>query len=117
MSEARKKAGVWPWIVALLIGLPGLYVVSFGPACWYASHYVENHGKAPKPWIGCLHFPLGRLAIDGPPAIAGPLRKFASAYIPPRPAHTYVPGDWTRWYFFSDKWAVGRDGTSVRITE
>jgi hypothetical protein len=34
MSTERKKAGVWPWIVALLIGLPVLYVASFGPACW-----------------------------------------------------------------------------------
>jgi hypothetical protein len=31
---------VWPWIVALLIGLPVLYVVSFGPACWITSHFV-----------------------------------------------------------------------------
>ena len=28
------KNPVWPWIVALLIGLPVLYVASFGPACW-----------------------------------------------------------------------------------
>jgi hypothetical protein len=28
---------VWPWIVALLIGLPVLYVLSFGPACWISS--------------------------------------------------------------------------------
>jgi hypothetical protein len=34
MSEAKKKAGVWPWIVALLIGLPVLYLASFGPAFW-----------------------------------------------------------------------------------
>ena len=32
MSDERKP--VWPWIVAPLIGLPVLYVVSFGPACW-----------------------------------------------------------------------------------
>src|SRR5262245_7401247 len=36
MSEP-KKSPVWPWIVALLIGLPVLYVASFGPACWIAS--------------------------------------------------------------------------------
>jgi hypothetical protein len=28
MSDARKP--LWPWIVALLIGLPVLYVASFG---------------------------------------------------------------------------------------
>src|SRR5262245_39535444 len=36
MSENR-KIRVWPWITALLIGLPVLYVVSFGPACWISS--------------------------------------------------------------------------------
>jgi len=30
MSEERKKP-VWPWIAALLIGLPTLYVLSSGP--------------------------------------------------------------------------------------
>jgi len=26
----------WPWIVSLLIGLPVLYVATFGSACWLA---------------------------------------------------------------------------------
>jgi len=32
MNDDRKP--FWPWIVAVLIGLPVLYVASFGPACW-----------------------------------------------------------------------------------
>jgi hypothetical protein len=36
MSDDRKKP-IWPWIVALLVGLPVLYVASFGPACWISS--------------------------------------------------------------------------------
>jgi hypothetical protein len=40
MSAERNP--VWPWIVVLLIGLPVLYVVAFGPACWLASYgYIE----------------------------------------------------------------------------
>jgi hypothetical protein len=35
MSEERKSL-VWPWVVALLVVPPILYVVSFGPACWIA---------------------------------------------------------------------------------
>ena len=31
MNDDRKKP-LWPWIVALLIGLPVLYVLSSGPA-------------------------------------------------------------------------------------
>jgi hypothetical protein len=31
MSDGRKKRGVWPWVVTVLIGLPVLYVLSSGP--------------------------------------------------------------------------------------
>src|SRR5689334_1826705 len=37
------KIRVWPWIVALLIGLPVLYVASFGPACWACSRLDDRH--------------------------------------------------------------------------
>ena len=37
MTDNRKNA-LWPWIAATLIGLPVLYVASFGPACWISSH-------------------------------------------------------------------------------
>src|SRR5262245_66586319 len=40
MSDDRKP--FWPWIVALLIGLPVLYVASFGPACWLADRGVVD---------------------------------------------------------------------------
>src|SRR5262245_55848704 len=36
MTDDPKKP-LWPWIVALLIGLPAMYVASFGPACWLMS--------------------------------------------------------------------------------
>jgi len=36
MSEERRKA-VWQWIAAIVIGLPVLYIASFGPACWLAD--------------------------------------------------------------------------------
>jgi hypothetical protein len=41
MSEARKNA-VGPWIAALLVGLPVVYVASFGPACWWFSGEETN---------------------------------------------------------------------------
>jgi len=45
MREERKKS-VWPWLAALLIGVPLLYVASFGPACWLTS---QPDGKYDKP--------------------------------------------------------------------
>src|SRR5262249_59566050 len=38
MSDERSP--LWPWIVALLIGLPVLYVASFGPACWLTDQEI-----------------------------------------------------------------------------
>jgi hypothetical protein len=57
MSEARKP--LWPWIAALLIGLPVLYVVSIGPACWLFDHgWMPDWSRRPawhfyKPLIAC----------------------------------------------------------------
>ena len=44
MSDERNKA-LGQWTAALLIGMPVLYVASFGPACWYWSrHHEERPG-------------------------------------------------------------------------
>jgi len=43
MSEVRKKP-VWPWIVGVLVVVPVLYVLSFGPACWLGSRELT------QPW-------------------------------------------------------------------
>lgn len=60
MGEERKP--FWPWIVALLIGLPALYVVSFGPACWVCSRLDPRNqerwcrlerGYKPIIWLAC----------------------------------------------------------------
>jgi hypothetical protein len=37
MSEERKKAGVWPWAVALLVAVLVGYPLSRGPAFWVAG--------------------------------------------------------------------------------
>jgi len=56
MSDERKP--VWPWIVALLIGLPVMYVASFGPACWFAATTGVGYRVGPsRPLI--LYWPLG----------------------------------------------------------
>jgi hypothetical protein len=53
MSDDRKKS-LWLWIVALLIGLPVLYVASFGPACQLA-----DRGIIPDTATTTLYHPLG----------------------------------------------------------
>jgi hypothetical protein len=54
---------IWPWIVTALVGLPVLYVVSFGPACWICER-LEKGTRAvsvayrPVIWAG-NRLPLG----------------------------------------------------------
>src|SRR5262245_57632048 len=46
MGDGCRKP-VWPWIAAVLIGLPVLYVVSFGPACWITSRLDRGSKLVP----------------------------------------------------------------------
>ncbi|MGE5192196.1 MAG: hypothetical protein ACM3U2_06795 [Deltaproteobacteria bacterium] len=48
MSDDRKKP-LWPWIAALLVGLPVLYAASFGPVCWITSR--SDRGKNLPPVV------------------------------------------------------------------
>ena len=48
---------VWTWIVGTLIGVPLLYVLSFGPACWIQQIDGNDFGCAPQ-----IYWPLGYVA-------------------------------------------------------
>jgi hypothetical protein len=59
MGDERKP--LWPWIVALLIGLPVLYVVSFGPACW-----VSSQSQVGGELVSVAYQPILRIALSTP---------------------------------------------------
>jgi len=60
MSQ-RKQRPQWPLLAATLIGLPVLYVASFGPACWIVR-YAYEHGH-----LGDMGFPIrAYLAVYAP---------------------------------------------------
>ena len=67
---------VWPWIAVLLIGLPILYVGSFGPACWLtaASRGMDPLRSIPPSPGMIAYWPLGRMASNGPLAVMTWLR-------------------------------------------
>ena len=60
MSDDR-KSHVWPWIAALLVGLPITYVVSFGPAC-FLGHKNVISARA----IKMTYRPIIAAMDDGP---------------------------------------------------
>ncbi len=76
MSDDRKKS-LWPWIVALLVALPLIYVVSFGPACW-ASLRMKTGGGL----VGAIYHPVFWLAMEKDVA-RGPTLWYLSAGAPP----------------------------------
>src|SRR5262249_18696473 len=49
MSDDRKP--VWPWIVAVLIGLPVMYPLSVGPMTRLVLHYPV------RPWVSHAYRP------------------------------------------------------------
>ena len=59
MIDDRKKS-LWPWIVALLSGLPVVYVASFGPAVWLMAwllnaRIINEGGQVP---FLVIYYPL-----------------------------------------------------------
>ena len=67
MTDDRKKP-LWPWTVALLIGLPVLYVATFGPACWLTHRGVVT-GRISR-W---LFAPVECTMIRGPECVSSSL--------------------------------------------
>lgn len=49
----------WPWIAATVVGVPVLYVASFGPACWSTSRLGYGADLLPT-----IYRPLMRAMVD-----------------------------------------------------
>ena len=90
MGEDRRP--LWPWIVALLIGLPVLYVASFGPVCWLSSRTGNQHSGTVAT-VELVFQPLLRLAVEGPEPICDWVTNYAQVGAQPE------------WCFRSSCWA------------
>ena len=67
MSESRKKP-LWPWVMAVF-GLPVLYVLSSGPACWITAkrgpeHVRQDPSVKDIPLLMRIYLPLGYLLSE-----------------------------------------------------
>jgi hypothetical protein len=58
MAEERKRPGWIFWTTVVVVAIPLLYLLSFGPACWWFSGDLDNVWQcvhAPK-----MYWPIGR---------------------------------------------------------
>jgi len=72
------------WTLAVVIAMPVLYVLSFGPACLYLTRHVDemDGGElvyASEP-IMSLYGPLGRLTVYGPRVLRTPIHWYLAAW-------------------------------------
>ena len=64
---AFSNRSIWPSIVGILFGVPLLYVLSFGPVCWWIAPRgpaVFDAAIAPL-----FYWPIGSLALDSRPGV------------------------------------------------
>ena len=75
MNDDRKKP-VWPWIVAVLVGLPVLYVASCGPI----AYIVGNNSDSIPEWANVIlewyFLPLEWVKNHGPEWLHRAIEKY-----------------------------------------
>lgn len=64
---------LWPLLTAALIGLPVLYVASFGPACWVSSRTLDRGNRIGAQAFNMIYQPLLSLAWSGPSIVRDPI--------------------------------------------
>ena len=70
----RERWAKWT-LAATIIGTPVLYVLTFGPACWWFSNAQANlpeRGIAPR-----FYWPIGWVAANGPDSCRRAIRWYA----------------------------------------
>jgi hypothetical protein len=78
---SSRSRPLWPLLTATLIGLPVLYVLSFGPACWIRSRLS---GVWAERTFGAVYYrPIGLAIVNGPPFVAKPMRWYCELGMDP----------------------------------
>ena len=72
------------WTATIMVGLPVLYVLSFGPACWWFARDAEFESFVPVRFAPQPYWPIGWTAKR-----SLPIRKLIGWY-----ATLFAPGNW-----------------------
>jgi hypothetical protein len=69
------RCRLWPVVTSALVGLPVLYVASFGPVCW-----LINRQNTTARYVAKVYWPLGRIATYSDHPVNRPLRWYAGLF-------------------------------------
>jgi len=94
---SRKNPGVAFWATAIVVCLPLLYVLSFGPACWWVAKDSDGQsylwsvlGSDPEPHAPRVYWPIGWAAENGPKPVYHLICWYAAAF---SRGTVFVPSD------------------------
>jgi uncharacterized membrane protein YedE/YeeE len=68
-------------LAGTIIGVPVLYVLSFGPACWWWSRTVVNLSSREVHVPSTLYAPMGWMMLHGPEPISRPIIWYATLHV------------------------------------
>src|SRR5882672_7949859 len=95
----RKKPGVAFWATVVVVAMPLLYVLSFGPACWWFSIRRSEmqifdgwSGPDDPPCAPQIYWPIGWAAQNGPDRLGDAIVWYATVG-PGRPEGIELPTD------------------------
>ena len=80
------------WTLAAAVGVPALYVVSFGPACWISSQTLDRVDRIEAQTLNMIYQPILSLAWNGPSIVKGPARWYMRLWSSDRWEIGYVSG-------------------------
>jgi hypothetical protein len=65
------------WTLAVIVGVPALYVLSFGPACWTCAN-----PRGQTRWVSSVYIPLGWIILHSLPLASDVLSGYARLGMP-----------------------------------
>ena len=75
-----------------VVGIPLLYVLSFGPACWISSHTLDRVDRIGAQTVNLMYQPILSLAWSGPSIVQGPIIWYMRLWSSDRWEIGYVSG-------------------------
>ena len=89
MTDLKKKPGVAFWATVGVVCLPLIYMLSFGPACWWCSRSAALEGRKPRdtvyyPVFDRVYYPILLIWCEGPRPVAHAIDRYGNLNVASR---------------------------------